>query len=93
MYNVSMPPPSKEEAVGYDAIIWMDEDGDPILTPYTEIAEKWIKEIIPPWNGEPVVLVNYNPEHFMSRLPMHLFFGVQNPESKIIYPTKNKVLQ
>lgn len=93
VYNDTMPAPTKEEAVGYDAVIWMDPDGDPVFTPYTEIAEKFIREIIPPWNGEVVILVKFEPDVFLARLPSYLFVGIQNPESKIIYPTTKKVLQ
>lgn len=81
-----MQTPTKEQAEGYDVLIWLDDDGDIMLRAYTEQGEDFLVNYCEDYSrGDLVELSDIHPEEFAVEIPTAVMAGFLNSEDGVIY--------
>lgn len=78
-YNAVMQAPCPKKVKGYDIVIWLDEDGDAVVTPYTPEGITFIRFLFPMWDTFDRVFIIGSPENFFRQVPNSLCVGTINP--------------
>lgn len=91
-YNGPVQQPAPERVGGYDIVLWIDEDGDTIITPYTEAGRRFIRQLFPTWDPAARTVIIGRPEVFFNTVPEGLAVGAVNPETEMITTVIKKPL-
>lgn len=75
-YNTQMQKPTPEQANGYDIVLWLDNDGDIIASPYTPAGEEFIRKLQPDWKPGVHMTVQASPKRFFKCVPDGITVGL-----------------
>lgn len=85
--------PSKNQAKGYDILIWIDEEGDVVCRSYTENGTKFLQAMDKRYLQGDVLEIISHPEEFKKHIPPMLKVGSISPKSKKVSRMHTQGLQ
>ena len=88
-----MRPPGKSEAIGYDIVVWVDEDGDIVARGFSPLGHKTLRGFVNKYRPGDIVQIYCSPEEFEADIPDGVHVGTLNSTTGKIDSMKAPRLQ
>ena len=73
-------------AVGYDVLIWIDEDGDIVCKAYTPEGDQFLLKLWPTYQKGDIMEIVSSPEEFFAAVPPDLNVGHTDLFGRVVKP-------
>lgn len=79
--------------MGYDILVWLDEEMDVVCCGYTEAGETFLRTIYPPYTNGDILEIISHPEEFKASIPFNINVGLRNYRTNKVAPMDGPRLQ
>lgn len=76
---------NEDLAAGYDALVWIDQDGDVVCCAYTEGGARFLRSVLPGYRRGDIMQILSHPDEFTAAIPKKIIIGKVNPDDGKVY--------